>query len=113
MSTYNGSVSVSTEGLQDVAKNLLTKRDEINDVYNSKIKNIFENSKEAIVVSGLDYSQVEQSISKSFQELDTSLEKLSKALTDEIIPNYNSLAQTISKYFNSDFASDVQSILNL
>ena len=53
---------VSAEDLKNVAKDLLTKKDTIKNVYDSKIKGILEESKEAIVASGVNFDDFVGSI---------------------------------------------------
>ena len=104
-------LQVSTEELKQVSKNIDDKRNQISMIYNNKLKNILEESKEAVVASGLDFDEFKQSFGTAFSRIETKLGELSSALINEIIPQYESLNSYIGKAFNVDFANEMSSIL--
>lgn len=105
-------LSVTTEELKQVARDLLTNRETIMDLYNSQIKNILNQSKDAINASGLNFDDFNDVFSKVFTNVGERMEKLSNALTKDIIPKYNDLNTYISKAFNVDFANEMTTMLN-
>lgn len=105
-------LSVTTEELKQVAKDLLTNRETIMNLYNSQIKNILNQSKDAIVASGLNFDDFNDVFSKVFNNVGDRMNKLSNALTKDIIPKYNDLNTYINKAFNVDFANEMTTMLN-
>ena len=103
---------VSAEELKNVAKDLLNKKETIQNVYDSKIKGILEESKEAIVASGVNFDDFKSTFAQVFNRVGTKLEALSHALTNEIIPKYEGLGSSISNSFNNEFANEMNSLLN-
>ncbi len=102
---------VSTEDLKAVANSLNTKKNEITNIYNTKVKPVMEQSKEAITVSGLNFDEFNRQFSNAFTSLANEIGSLSNALTTKIIPNYNDLSQSIRNAFNNDFANQMNTIL--
>lgn len=109
----NDSVSISTEGLKEVANTINEKKDEIMKIYNTTLKSILSSSKECLSVSGLDYSQVENEFKTTFETLDKRVTELTNVLVTKIIPSYEDLSGEIKQMFNNDFASEMASILDL
>lgn len=105
------SLYVSADDLRQVAANLQTKKEEILNVYNSKVKAVMEESKEAIVISGLNFDEFNEQFRKAFVNLSDRLDSLSNALTTQIIPQYENLNMSIKKAFNVDFANQMTEIL--
>ena len=105
-------LSVSTDELREVAKDLLSKKDVIKNVYDSKIKGILEESKDAIVASGVNFDDFKATFAEVFTRVATKLENLSTALTNEIIPKYEVLGASIRRSFNNEFASEMNDLLN-
>ena len=112
LSTNNGILSVNTVDLSAVPISLKNKRDDILRVYNSQIKNIIETSKEAIVVSGINFEELDLYFSKAFTTLSNELDNLANVLQNQILPRYDNLSESIRNAFNNEFASQMQSIMN-
>lgn len=102
---------VDTTGLQSVAKNINTKRDEISSLYKNSITKILNESKEAISVSGINFDDFLSKFGKTFEALDTRLAELSDVLVKQIIPNYDNLNISIKEAFNNQFAEEMNNIL--
>ncbi len=102
---------VSTEDLRQVANNLNNKKNEIMNIYNSKVKPVMQQSKEAITVSGLNFEEFNRQFNQAFTNLANEIGSLSNALTNKIIPNYNDLSQSIRNAFNNEFANQMSTIL--
>ena len=105
-------VDISVDQLRQVAKSIDSSRNDITNLYNTNVKTILESSKEAIVVSGLDFDEFINKFTKSFNSLDTKLGALSDVLLNKIIPNYENLGDEIKRAFNDTFASEMASILS-
>ena len=101
---------VSIDDLKAVAQRLLSERDELINIYNSKVKLIIEASKDAIIVSSLDFNEVNRQFKTAFDNLSNDLSDLSNALTTQIIPQYENLDTSITKSFNSEFADKMRDI---
>ena len=103
---------VSTDDLKQVAKNLLSKKETIANIYKSKVETVLEESKEAVSASGVDFEEFKSTFSKVFSRVDTKLENLANALTNDIIPKYEGLNSYVGKSFNVDFANEMNSLLD-
>ena len=103
-------LSVNTSELQNVAQRLLTEKEEVNNIYNNKVKAIIEASKEAIIASKLDFEDISKQFEIAFTNLETNLLNLSNALSNKIIPQYENLDNSIATSFNSDFANKMREI---
>ena len=102
---------VSTEELKQVSKNLADKKNQISEIYNLKLKNIMEESKDAIIASGLDFNDYKQSLGVAFSKIENKLDELSNVLSNQIIPQYENLDAYIGRAFNNEFASEMSAIL--
>ena len=102
---------ISTSGLQEIATNINTKRDEISSLYKNSITKIINESKDAISISGLNFDDFVQKFGNTFEALDTRLAELSEVLVNQIIPNYDELNVQIKQAFNQDFATQMTEIL--
>ncbi len=101
---------VSIDDLKNVAQRLLVEKEEFMNIYNSKVKAIIDESKEAIIVSTLDFDEVSRQFQNAFTNLATNLSELSDALTTKIIPQYENLDTSVTKAFNTDFANQMRDI---
>ncbi len=106
------SLQVNTNELKAVAQRLLVEKSELENIYNSKVNAIINASKEAIVVSKLDFDDVSKQFQLAFTNLANDLSELSNALTAKIIPQYENLDSSITTGFNSTFADEMRNILN-
>ena len=103
---------VDTNQLNTVAINLKQKKEDILNLYNTKVKLILDTSEDAIIVSGLNFNEFETYFAKAFTDLANEIEILSSALQNQILPRYDNLSISIKNAFNKDFASQMQVILN-
>jgi hypothetical protein len=102
---------INTSNLQDVAKNINTKRDEILSLYKNSITKILNESKDAISISGINFDDFLSKFGKTFEALDSRLGELSEVLVNQIIPNYDELNMSIKEVFNKQFADEMNNIL--
>lgn len=105
-------LQVDTRELSTIPSSLRTKKEEILRLYNAQVKNILETSKDAIIVSGLDFNEFDAFFNKAFMNLATELDNLANALQNKILPRYDNLGASIRNSFNNEFASQMQSIIN-
>ena len=108
----NNGLYVSTDELRSVAANLLVKKEQVMNIYNTNVKKVMEESKDAIVMSGLDFNEFDNQFKAAFTSLSERLNALSTALTKDILPKYDDLSSSIKRAFNSTFASQMQEILS-
>ena len=80
-------VLVKTEDIRLIAKNIDTKREEINTIYKNEVLPVLNSSEDCLKVSGLKYDDVSNSFNNLFNSLDEHLGKLSKVLVEQIIYN--------------------------
>lgn len=104
---------VNKDGIIQIAQNIDSRRQDIMDVYKSKILPILQSSSECLSVSGLDYEDVIKSFDNVFNSLDTQITDLYRALTDKIIPSYENSSNIIRQLFNSEFAEELSKILSI
>ena len=107
------SVYVDLDELKEVANEIKTRKEAISSIYNSKIKPALKNSEEAIVASGLNFSDFTETFNTIFASLDGRLNNLVDVLDKKIIPNYSELSLNISNAFNNEFASEMSNILGM
>lgn len=105
-------LKVDTNQLSTIPASLRTKKDEILNVYNNQVKSILETSKDAIIVSGVNFEEFETYFAKAFTTLGNELDNLANALQNQILPRYDNLSVSIKNAFNNEFASQMQSILD-
>ena len=103
---------VNAEDLKLVAKNLYDESTELKNLYNNQVKNAIESSKDAIVVSGLNFDDFNLCFNQAFNNLSSELENFSNALTNQILPKYDNLSTGIRNAFNNEFASQMLILLN-
>ena len=106
------SLQVNTAELRAIAQRLLVEKDEVESIYNNKVKGIIDASKEAIVVSKLDFDDVSKQFQLAFSNLSNYLQELSNALTTKVISQYENLDSNVTTSFNTDFANEMRDILN-
>ena len=107
----NNGLYVSTDELRTVASDLLAKKEQVMNIYNTNVRKVMEESKEAIVMSGLDFNEFDSQFRAAFTTLSNNLNALSTALTTQILPKYDDLSSSIRTSFNSTFASQMNDIL--
>ena len=105
-------LTVKTEELREVARELLQRKESLNNIYNNSVKRVMEDSKEAINISGLEFNEFNLEFQKAFTELGNRMENLANALQNQILPRYDNLSVSIRNAFNNDFASQMQGILD-
>ena len=109
--TKTSTLTVDAAQLSTVPSTLKAKSEDILKVYNNNVKNILETSKEAIVVSGLNFETFESYFANAFTSLSNELENLANALQNQILPKYDNLSISIRNAFNNEFGSQMQSII--
>lgn len=105
-------LTVKTEELREVARDLLQRKESLNNIYNNSVKRVMEDSKEAINISGLEFNEFNLEFQKAFTELGNRMENLANALQNQILPKYDDLSSSIKSAFNNEFASQMQNLLN-
>lgn len=103
---------IDIDELNNIATNINTKKEEILKLYDTNIKSVLEASKDAIVVSGLDFEEFVNKFNKTFNALSEKLGSLSDVIVNKIIPNYENLGGEIKNAFNNSFASEMSEILS-
>ena len=98
---------VKADDIRLIAKNIDSKREEINTIYKNEVLPVLNSSEDCLKVSGLKYDDVSSSFNNLFNSLDEHLSKLSKVLVEKIIPGYEASSAVIKQYFNSQFAEQL------
>ena len=102
---------VKSDDLRGVAASLKQKKEEVSRIYNTYVKSLLAESESAIKVSGVDFNEINTQFQKAFTNLETNLDNLSNALTNQILPKYDNLSISIKNAFNNNFASQMNEIL--
>lgn len=105
-------VIVDAAGLQQVASQMKANSEKISTLYNTDIVAVLKACEQDLRVSGLDYSNVDNTFKKMFTGLTEQIDALVDALNNKIIPEYEFSAQYIAKMFNSEFANQMTEYLN-
>ena len=105
-------LTVRTEELRTVARELLQRKDAILNIYNNQVKRVMEDSKEAINISGLEFNEFNIEFQKAFTDLGSRIELLANKLQNEILPKYDDLSSSIKNAFNNEFANQMQTLLS-
>lgn len=90
----------------------MSRKEESLNIYNNYVKKALEESKEAIIVSGLDFNTFDNSFKLVFNNLADSFEKLSTVLSNQVAVKYDDLSIAIKNAFNKEFASQMNEILS-
>ncbi len=106
-------IQVNTAEMRRIASNIDTKKNEILDIYNNKVKPILESSQDCLKVSGLSYDSVVSSFNNVFNTLNEQLSSLTDALTTKIIPKYEESSNAVASMFNNEFAEQMNSTLSV
>lgn len=102
---------VNTNNLETIAKSLRNRDSAIKSIYKNQVKVLLEESKDAIKVSGVDFSDIDAQFNQAFMNLSSNLNELSNILINNILPKYNDLSLAIKSAFNDKFASEMNNIL--
>ena len=108
----NNTSYISTNELNQINSMLKDDTRGINEIYEKKILLAIRRCEEDLKVSGLDYSEVENTFKTVFQTVTEQLDGLTNLLEKDIIPKYEATAASITKLFNQDFASQMTDCLN-
>ena len=103
---------VDIDKLKIMANNIDIRRDEIMTLYKMKIRPLMEFSRESIK-DNISIIEIDKIFNALFKELNTRLSELIVILDKDIIPNYEDLSSDIKELFNNQFASKMESLLDV
>ena len=104
-------VRINTKELKQVVNSILTKKGNVDTIYNDNIKKILLNSRACITESGLSYDQLENKFNKLMQDFDKSVSDLIDVLQYKIIPGYEDLTEGLRSTFNNNFKNQMEELL--
>lgn len=107
----NSDVIVNTSNLREATSSIITKKDEIMDIYNNSIKKLLVDSETKLINKEQEIIDIEESLKKLFVQFDTSVTELTNLLINKIIPNYDNLSVDVKSLFNDNFANKLNDLL--
>jgi len=105
-------IKINTSEVRAIADRLDSKKEEMLNVYKSRLIPLLKSSEECLKVSNLSYDEVINSFDSVFNSLDQRMSELTNVLKNKIIPEYENAANAISNSFNNTFAEEMRSILS-
>lgn len=113
MSESGKKTAISLDQIKKISKELEEQRGTILKVYNSKIKKALESSSSCLIVSGLDYGTIIDTIDTTFKKIDKRFRNLTDVLDNGIYTEYSNLQDTLIQMFGSSFANQLSDVLGL
>ena len=107
----NDNLVVDTEGIREVANELNANKEEMLQLFKTKVLPMLSNSKEYLQTSGLDYDAIINAFQEVFGNIDTKVDAISSTLTNKVIPEYEEASSAVTEMFNGQFASDMSELL--
>lgn len=104
-------IFINSEQLVAIANSIKSKKEQIMSIYNSEVVTALKSSENCLSVAGLDYASIINAFNNIYTEMDKRITNLADALSTKIAPNYDAMAVSIRNAFNSDFASEMQSLV--
>ena len=105
-------VYINSEELIAIAKSIETKKEQIINIYKSEVLPALETSENCLRVAGLNYSEIITAFDKVYNTMGAQISTMTDAIITRIAPNYDAMTMTIRDIFNSEFASEMQAIIN-
>ena len=105
-------IKINTNEVRAIANRLDSKKEEMLNVYKSRLVPLLKSSEECLKVSNLSYDEIINSFDNVFNSLDQRMTDLTSVLKNRIIPEYENAANAISNSFNNSFAEEMRSILS-
>jgi uncharacterized protein YukE len=104
-------ININTAEVRAIANSLSSKKEELNNIYRSRLAPLLRSIDEYLRVSGLSYDEVVSSFDNVFNSLDQRMGDLSGILINKIIPEYENAAAAINNSFNNTFANEMRTVL--
>ena len=107
------STKISIDELKNVANSMETKKDQINNLYETKIKKSILYVSKTMNNNNQIQDEIEIELKKAFIDFDTNMDDLIQLLKNTIIPNYEDLSNELKYLFNKQFAKEMEKILEI
>ena len=108
----DGNVVIKTENLNKVSNDILTKKNEIMDVYEKELKSIIELSKTCIEHNGQSFENIKEEFDSLFKEFNNEITNMMFVLQKDIIPKYDNLAGDLRGLFSEQFKDELSNLLD-
>ena len=109
----SGSAYIDSEELKTIASDMKTKINNIMENYQNQASSAITLGQEAIQISGLDITQINDSFNKIFTNLSTRINSLADFLVNNVANEYDETSVSIINTFNNDFASSLSNLLGI
>ena len=104
---------ISIEDLKRISNQIKDDTNKMSELYNNTISNALETCKDDLVVSGINFDDVQASFKNLFSSLTSQLNEFTDAMNTKVLPRYEATASTITKLFNQDFANEMNEFLKI
>jgi hypothetical protein len=109
----NDQLTVSTNDLKLITKQIRAKKEEIIDIYNDSLKEVILASDACFKQNGVTYEEVNLRFQKLFKDFDYCVTELVEVMEQKIVPGYEDLSGDIKMFFNKQFASELGRLLDI
>lgn len=104
---------IKTENLRNLTTNIKKDNDKMNELYNNTISRALEACQEELVVSGVNFEDIQTSFKNLFINLTSQINELTDAMENKILPSYEATANSLSRLFNQDFANEMNDFIKI
>ena len=105
--------TIRTGDLKNITNSIIKDTDKIRDLHTYTITQALEQCQENLVLSGLNYEEVNTTFKTLFTTLTDQLKELTDAMNTKILPRYEMTATSITKLFNQDLANEMNDYLKI
>jgi len=102
-------ININTDDLKIISNNIITKKNQIIDIYNHRIKTIINDNEKFLMENGFTIDEIEE----LFTKLDKDITELVNVLKNRIIGNYEDLNTNLKDLFSNKFKNEIESLLDI
>ena len=102
-------ININTDDLKIISNNIITKKNQIIDIYNHRIKTIINDNEKFLMENGFTIDEIEE----LFTKLDKDITELVNVLKNRIIGNYEDLNTNLKDLFGNKFKNEIESLLDI
>jgi hypothetical protein len=104
---------INTGDLRRLTTQIKNDTDKMNDLYQHTISKALEECQNDLVVSGVNFDDIQTSFKTLFTNLINQLNEFTDVMQNTVIPKYETTAGYITKLFNQDFANEMNEYIKI
>ena len=104
---------INTGNLRNLTTSIKKDTEKMNELYKITISRALEACKEDLVVSGINFDDIQTSFQKLFASLVAQLNEFTDAMETKILPSYEATASSLARLFNQDSANEMNDYIKI